>query len=424
MFKKLERCMLGFLAISIITLSIGPVAVAEEKSSVRIDFWVWGDTHTDPYEAVLNSFKAEMLRKHNIDIRYKWIPSQSVDELFVTAALAGKGYDIAGEFQGATFTKRVASGNFMPLDDYFPREEYGDYLAYNDLIFDGKLYAMALAPYPERIVFNKGLFRKAGLDPDAFPETWDDFLQACAKLKAAGITPLVWGNKGGLANEVTFNVWTVQAFDSTDEMKNITSGDGSWVHPKLIEWLHMYKSLYDKGYFQEGGLSYTFDEVYSAALVGDKAAMGIYHGPSPYMVLKDERGEDIAGFASIPVWSDGELKDAVPFIAEPFGIAPWTKHVDEAVTVLKEMIGVEWQTKLLLEADRLPGNPNVDVSLVEDPYIGDLIARMQKKSVPSWYPLYSHPEWQAQIRYITLFLLGEVTAEEALAQMDAAKGKK
>jgi len=424
MLRKLVGYAIGILFMSIILVSVGSLALAEKKPPVKLEYWLLADYYSEPVEKVMNSFKADVLRKYNIDIRYKWITVQNLDEMFVTAALARRGYDLAWEWWGATLTKRVASGNFMPLDEYFPREEYGNYAAYNDLRLGERIYAMCFQPDPiVNCVYNKGLFRKAGLDPESFPKTWDDFLVVCAKLKAAGIAPLVFGNKEGICNEVIFNGWTLQVFDSTEEMKQVVSKEETWIHPELIRFLHMYKYLYDKGYFMEGGMNYAYEETYYDALIGDKAAIGINQGVIAYSALKKARGEDIAGIAPIPIWANGKLNDAVPYCAAVVGIAPWTKHINEAVTVLKEFLSAEFQTKLLLEATIFPSCPEVDVNLVKDRYVRDLVSRMQRKAAPHWYAFYSHAEWQAQIRYISLFLLGEITAEEVLTQMDAAKGK-
>lgn len=405
---------------SILLLAFGTLACAQ----VKLDFWLLSDSYTEPYERMLDSFKADMLAKYDIDLKYKWVTSQNLDEMFVTAVLAKKGYDLAWEWQGATFNKRVASGNFMPLDKYFPKAEYGDYAAYNDLLFDGRLYGLSFQPFPNGImVYNKGLFRQAGLDPDDYPKTWCEFLSVCDTLQAAGITPLVMGNKGGLTNEVVFNTWGLQPFDNAEQMWHIVSKEGTWLQPELIRLLHMYKELYDKGYFQKDGMSYTFEESYSSAMIGDQAAMGIYHGPTAYASLKDARGTDIAGMFPLPKWAYGKFNDAVPILNMVVGIAPWTKHVDESVTIMREFLSEKYQTKQLVEADMFPACPTVDVNLVQDPYIRDLMMQMQRNAATIWYGFYSHAEWQAQIRYMSLFLLGEVSAEEVLMEMDKAKGK-
>ena len=87
----------------------------------------------------------------------------------------------------------------MPLSDYIPLERN------QTLGRDGRKrlrrkglgHAAHLIGIP--IVYNKALFKQAGLDPNKPPTTWAQFLAACAKLKAKGITPFAMGNKDGFA---------------------------------------------------------------------------------------------------------------------------------------------------------------------------------------------------------------------------------
>ena len=62
------------------------------------------------------------------------------------------------------------------------------------------VYPIELRIFP--IVYNKELFKKAGLDPDQPPKTWAEFLAAGEKLKKAGITPIVTGLKDGFGGEI------------------------------------------------------------------------------------------------------------------------------------------------------------------------------------------------------------------------------
>ena len=64
--------------------------------------------------------------------------------------------------------------------------------ALDGMSFDGKVWAI---PYQSGVVsffYNKALFQKAGVDATGI-KTWDDFLAAVQKLKAAGITPIAGG---------------------------------------------------------------------------------------------------------------------------------------------------------------------------------------------------------------------------------------
>jgi len=124
-----------------------------------------------------------------------------------------------------------------------------------------------------------------------------------------------------------------------------------------------------------------------------------------------------------PIWADGLLNTSVPVLTHTLGISPWTKHPEESVIVVKELLSSEYQTKALLDSETFPTNPDVNMDLVEDPNVKDLLRRLSYQSTPQLYALYSHPVWQAQAKYLSTFLLGEMTAEEAMRKMDEAKSE-
>lgn len=53
-------------------------------------------------------------------------------------------------------------------------------------MYDGKLCSVAWMPHPVAMFYNKDLFAKAGLDPEAPPKTWDEMIEAIAKISALG----------------------------------------------------------------------------------------------------------------------------------------------------------------------------------------------------------------------------------------------
>ncbi|MGO4695814.1 ABC transporter substrate-binding protein [Paenibacillus sp. 2TAB26] len=53
---------------------------------------------------------------------------------------------------------------------------------------DGRTYAFTQSGWAGGLFYNKQLFQKAGITQ--LPETWDEFIQDCLKLKEAGIIPL------------------------------------------------------------------------------------------------------------------------------------------------------------------------------------------------------------------------------------------
>lgn len=58
--------------------------------------------------------------------------------------------------------------------------------AYSPMEVDGKIYGLASYPGVNVLFWNKDLLRKAGLDPEKAPETWDEWLEMAAAITEAG----------------------------------------------------------------------------------------------------------------------------------------------------------------------------------------------------------------------------------------------
>ncbi|MCQ4210841.1 ABC transporter substrate-binding protein [Streptomyces longispororuber] len=62
---------------------------------------------------------------------------------------------------------------------------------------DGKVYGVPNVSYSVGLVYNRALFTKAGLDPDAPPKTWDEVRAAAKKIAGLGAGYVGYGEYGG-----------------------------------------------------------------------------------------------------------------------------------------------------------------------------------------------------------------------------------
>ena len=85
------------------------------------------------------------------------------------------------------------------------------------------IYPFELRMFP--VVYNKELFKKAGLDAENPPTTWPDFLAALEKLKASGTTPIVLGLKDGFGGEITGVGLQSQVFTIPQFLQMVIDGD-------------------------------------------------------------------------------------------------------------------------------------------------------------------------------------------------------
>ncbi|SER35318.1 carbohydrate ABC transporter substrate-binding protein, CUT1 family [Faunimonas pinastri] len=126
---------------------------------------------------------------------------------------------------------------------------------------DGKQWGIPHLASEVAFFYNKPLMQKAGVDPTTI-KTWDDFLAAVKKIKAAGITPIIAGgaDKWPLHfywSDLALRIGGEQAFK--DAMAGKGDGFASQTFVKAGE---MMKQLTDLQPFQPGYLGATAPDAY------------------------------------------------------------------------------------------------------------------------------------------------------------------
>ncbi len=109
-------------------------------------------------------------------------------------AAAARDLPDAFELDGPAVARLVDAGLLAQLDAYFDRAERDDFLPtiIAQGTVDGKLYALGAFDSAVVLYYDRDLLAKAGVKPSTDDEgwTWDEFVQACERLQAAGIEPL------------------------------------------------------------------------------------------------------------------------------------------------------------------------------------------------------------------------------------------
>ena len=240
------------------------------------------------------------------------------------------------------------SGIFVPFEDNAP-----DWIHMDDLIggvsnynrFDGKFYSMPWNSSNPILYYNKDIFRKAGLDPEQPPETFEDMLAACDKIVSSGAAKncVSWPLHGWFFEQWMANMGAELADNGNGREARATSVNLTDAPAKeIVGW---WKTMYDKGYYAYSGKLEDWDGA-DAIFVSGQAAMEITStsdvvnrqndaaengfelgtGYLPYPANSERQGVIVGGAS---MWMSGghpdnEMKAATDFVT-------WFTNTENAV---------------------------------------------------------------------------------------------
>ncbi len=178
-----------YLALSLAGL-IATIGTAQ--AATDINFW---HSMQGPLGERVNAIVAEFNKTQSdyvVHAVYKGAYGESMNA-GIAAFRAGNAPDILQVFEVGTATMMYAKGAIQPIQEM--SEKAGDPINPDDFLGavggyysspEGKLISMPFNSSTPVFYYNKEAFKKAGLDAEKPPKTWDDVSAAAKKLRAAG----------------------------------------------------------------------------------------------------------------------------------------------------------------------------------------------------------------------------------------------
>lgn len=175
-----------------------------EGGEITFTYLELGDQGTgleDFYREVVDDFNNNNKGTYAVDV--EWMQGSSPDynnklRMLNAADQLPTIFDAGGEI--SLYNTLKNNGRLVDVKPYIDADPEWKARLEDDCIEqfiedDGAIYMVPEAAMcPVGIFWNKDLFAKAGIE--SFPETWDEFWEACDTLQAAGITPLALQTAG------------------------------------------------------------------------------------------------------------------------------------------------------------------------------------------------------------------------------------
>jgi multiple sugar transport system substrate-binding protein len=276
---------------------------------------------------------------------------------------------------------------------------------------NGKIYAAPYSVLYNETYYNKTAFAKAGLARE--PATFEEFVDACAKLKAAGITPI------GLKNDSWASfIWFEQFVAVYDPQlySDLCNGTRKYTGGEMREVLNIWKDLIDKGYFSSP-LAYA-DHLRSFAL--GETAMILEPNTVSSSLIRDygaKPGTDYDVFV-IPAIG-GNKKRVIFFEASPICIAQASASRETAFKALQNFYAVPVQQILVNET----GIANTSTVKIEDTVVQKMFSF---GSQPNSYQLLLrfYENTPSDLRDVVItemsrFMYGQASVDQVLTTIQA-----
>ncbi len=276
---------------------------------------------------------------------------------------------------------------------------------------DGTFYALPLDIQVTGVLYNKDVLDKVGVDPNEL-NTWDEFNDACQKVKDAGLTCVVAGGKdtaiaGDLA-DLTASSWY-----NDGELKKLQKGKSdSSVYQKesgLIEgWAK-------KGYFNPDYTSATQDDI--EKLMANGQAAFYFRSNLHASQIQTFNSNVNLGFMATPT----ESGDRYVTLGEDWavGASKTGKNKDIALKYIDFLAKPANMTKLtkMTNNDSALKGVNVNLGKINDTY-NYWVNEKSSKTVPFFDRMYL-PDgmWDTLCKSTDGLITGQLNAKSAADQM-------
>jgi len=332
-----RRIISGCAALAAIAVLSGSAFAAGGRSNGTVTLTLWHNYGTGGNAVATKNLVAAFEKQNrNIKINVVSQPGGNYFQLLQAAWIAHTAPDISVQWTGLFDTKYEKQ--LLNLKGYFTAAELNK--------IDGAKWAssnfnpaqgLLVIPLENQFYigfYNKALFKKAGIT--SVPTDWSQLFATCSKLKAKGITPIVYGADPQAIGPNPYPYYDLSYIAaglwSPSQLKGLYTGQTPWTTPALAQQISTWASMPKKGCTNSDVLTKT--NILGAFMQG-QAAM-IIDGNWDTATLQKAMGSNVAPF--LPPFTSNPQRGVVQYSGDGFAVSKQSSHQKEAVQFLKFLL--------------------------------------------------------------------------------------
>jgi len=408
-------------------------APADKKSDATITVWHWMSDREDSFEELAKKFEQETQLKVKLEL---FAPSEAYAQRVKASAQTGTLPDIYGVLgEKRDFASFIKSGYIANLNEELNKKEgngptwkekffektlsVNEFLPGNEFSVEPGIYGAPIDATTIQMVYNKSLYQKAGLNPEAPPKTWEEFIGHCSILKEAGISLFV----GGFGE-----IWMLDALASNFAMNlmgeekvfDTYRGKVPYTDPDWVKVLSLFKQMADKKIFVEGAVTMvnktaeqTFANERAAYAYNGSWCVNVYKGMNPNLKYAPMLPPAVNTQRPMRIWGGAGAS---------FVVNAKSPHREAAIRFLRWLTDDAQQAFLADSTQNLPANK---ASLGKiSPILAGFADDLDTATHPNVYPVHENSVVvEAFDKGIQSILIGEKKPEEVAQEVQRIKEK-
>ena len=374
--------------------------------AVEIEALGWKSEATEGFKELSNTFNAQ-----NPGIKLTFTTSPDFYQTLQGRIAAGNPPDLMGVWSGNYHRELIKGGNLIEITS----QPFLGNIRENVLEFqkmDGKIWSMPIDMAAIGFIYNKDVFAKVDAE---VPKTWDEFKAVCEKIKATGVTPVLYCGQDAWTLNQAFLSLSAPLVYGADPQFDLNAVTGS-------------KKYTDSAW--EKGINY-FTEVKDT--YANKDVMSLNYSTGNQMIAEGKAAMVMQG-----IWCVSSIKEYNPnanlgFFTPPLGDKPFmilgadftlgvsskSKHQAEALKVLEFMSTKQasdiWTSKVKTLSCVKDSAMDFDNVVKDVKAIADAGAQIYPIPNHMWFSLSVDTDVPAMLQEVNA---GKLSSKDALKRLD------
>ncbi len=402
------------------------------KNAETITVWHWMSDRDDAFRELAKRYEAEKGVKVKFDL---YAPSEAYTQRVkasVQTQTLPDVYGVLGEKRDlASFIKSGFVADLTPeleksangavwKDWFFSKAiSVSEFSKENEYSVKPGFYGVPLDVTTIQMLYNKKIYSQAGLDPNAPPRTWEEFLDHTKTLKEKGFPGFVSGFG---------EIWMIDAFATNlamnlmgeEKVYDTYRGKVAYTDPDWVKVLTAFKQMADRKICVDGAVTMvnktaeqTFANERATYAFNGSWCVNVYKGMNPNLDYAAILPPKLSMFNSMKIWGGAGTS---------FVVNEKSPRKQAAIDFLKWLTDAPQQAYFAQETQNLPANKN---SLTQiSPVLSEFGDDTDNSVHPNTYPVHEIPSVsEAFNKGIQSILIGEKTPEAIAQEVQKLKEK-